>query len=85
MAIEIRKEAEKELIASIRRYFQERLDLEIGDLKAKLLLDYLLEELGPTVYNQAIADVQSVLADRIADLEGTLGEAELPYWKKKEP
>ena len=47
MTIKISKETRKELVASIRRYFAENMDDEIGDLKASLLLDFALQEIGP--------------------------------------
>ena len=80
MAIRIPPETRKRLVASIKRYAAENLDAEIGDLKAGLLLDYCLQEIGPAVYNQAIADAQSYFTGRVADLEGVCHEAELPYW-----
>ncbi len=33
-----------------------------GDLQADLLLDYVLGEIGPTVYNRAIADFKGVFS-----------------------
>ena len=61
MAIKISPETRQRLIASLKRYAAENLDEELGDLKAGLLLDYCLTEIGPAVYNQAIADAQAVL------------------------
>lgn len=55
-------------IASIRRYFADHMDEPIGDLKAALLLDYMLEEHGPVIYNQAIAEARQYLDERLADL-----------------
>lgn len=80
MAIRILPETRKRLVASIKRYAAENLDGEIGELKAGLLLDYCLQEIGPAVYNQAIADAQSYFTGRVADLEGVCHEAELSYW-----
>ena len=82
MAIELPKEIEKQLIASIKRYFAENLEEEVGDLKAKLLLDYCVREIGPSIYNQAIADAQAYMQGKVTDLDGVLYEAELGYWKK---
>jgi len=56
MPIKLAKESEAFLIGSLKRYAAEELDLAMGDLKAKLFLDYVLREIGPTVYNQAVAD-----------------------------
>ncbi len=82
MAIELPKETEKKLIASIKRYFAEEMEDEIGDLKAKLLLDYCLEEIGPSIYNQAITDAQVYMQDKVTDLDVSIYEAEFGYWKK---
>jgi uncharacterized protein (DUF2164 family) len=82
MAITLSPEIRKQLVASIKRYAAANLDEEIGDLKAGLLLDYCLQEIGPVVYNQAIADAQSYFTGRVADLEGVCHEEEFGYWPR---
>ncbi len=82
MTIEISKEARKEIIASIERYFQENMDEKIGNIAAGALLGYFLEELGPIVYNKAVADVQERLQSRVAELDIEVHEDEFPYWRK---
>lgn len=81
MAITLSDETKRQLRASIQRYFDEELDQKIGDLKADLVLDYCLKEIGPCVYNQAIADAQAYFAARASDLEGVCYEREFAYWK----
>jgi len=80
--VTISDEAREQAIASIKRYFEEEMDQEIGDLKARLLLDYFLEEFGPTVYNRAITDARAFFEERAADLDGVCYQAEFPYWNK---
>lgn len=81
MPIKLSPDATRQLHASIKRYFAEHLDDEdIGDLKAAMLLDFCLTEIGPTVYNQAISDAQKYFQDRIVDLEGVCYEKEFGYW-----
>jgi uncharacterized protein (DUF2164 family) len=82
MTVKLSKDDEKRLIASIRRYFAENLDSEIGDLKASLLLDFCLREIGPSIYNRAIEDAQAYLQDKVADLENTCYEPEGVYWPR---
>lgn len=82
MAIEISPETRKRLIASFKRYAAEHLDEEMGDLKAGLFLDFCLKEVGPPVYNKAIADAQAYFTDRVADLEGVCHEDESGYWPR---
>ena len=82
MAITISPEAKKRSIASIKRYFEEYMDQEIGDLKADLLLDYVLKEIGPVLYNQAITDAQVFFQEKTAELDGSCFEKEFSYWDK---
>jgi uncharacterized protein (DUF2164 family) len=80
MAITLSPETTTRLLASVKRYAAENLEREFGDLQARLLLDYCLKEIGPVVYNQAIADAQRYLQGRVADLEGVCYEHEFTYW-----
>ena len=82
MSIKLSNEAEQRVTASIQRFFEEHLDEEIGDLKAGLVLDYVLREIGPTIYNRAIADAQAHLAERVDELDGSCFEPEFSYWKR---
>ena len=82
MPIELQKETEEKLIASLKRYFAENMDEEIGDLKAKLLLDFCLTEIGPSIYNRAISDAQAYMQDKVVDLDVSLYEPEFGYWKE---
>lgn len=82
MAVHFPDEARQQAIASIKRYFDEILDLDIGDLKAELMLDYMLKEIAPTIYNQAIQDAQKFVHERLGDLDSSLFAAEFAYWDK---
>jgi len=79
--IQLDKQHRNDAIASLQRYFEENLE-PIGDLPAGLLLNYILEEIGPAIYNKAIADAQSQLQLRVADLTGELYADEFQYWRK---
>ncbi len=80
MAITIPPETLKQLQASLKRYVAENLDEEIGDLKAGLLMDFVMKEIAPSIYNRAIADAQTYFQARVADLEGVCYEEEFTYW-----
>ncbi len=75
MAIKLSKEAHRRLIASIKRYCAENMEEDVGDLKAALLLDFCVKEIGPTIYNQAIADAQIYVQNKLADLESDCWES----------
>ena len=84
MAIGLAKEARQEAIQSIERWFQEHRDERIGNIAAGALLAFVLEEIGPSIYNRAVADVQERLGARIAELDIEVHEDEFGYWRKFE-
>lgn len=82
MTIKLREETRLRLIGSIQRYFAENMDEPVGDLKATLLLDFCVREIGPSIYNQAILDAQAHLQDKVAEIDGDCHETEFAYWRK---
>jgi uncharacterized protein (DUF2164 family) len=81
-SIELSKQARTDAIASLQRYFAENLPEPLGELPAGLLLNFFLEEIGPAVYNRAIADAQARMLQRVSDLTGELYADEFPYWPR---
>ena len=84
MAIELSKEDRQQAIASIERYFRENMEEKIGNIAASGLLSFFLEEIGPSVYNKAVADAQERLQARLAELDFEVHEDEFTYWRKYE-
>ena len=83
MAIEFEKATHARLVGSIQRFFTEELDDEVGDLKAGRVLEFFVKEIGPSIYNQAIADARKYFMDKAADLGDVRYEPEFDFWKKK--
>jgi len=81
--MKIPKESRDRAVASIKRYFSEELEEEVGDLKAGLFLDYCMKEFCPLAYNQGVADAQAYIRDRVADIDAACFEPEFTYWKPK--
>ncbi|MCK6421924.1 MAG: DUF2164 domain-containing protein [Aquabacterium sp.] len=84
MSIKLQDQVRKDAIASIERYFRENMDERIGNIAASGLLSFFLEEVGPSIYNQAVADVQERLQMRISELDIEVHEDEFQYWRKFE-
>jgi uncharacterized protein (DUF2164 family) len=82
MDIELSRDARKQSIASIKRYFNEELDSEIGDLKAEMVLDFIVKEIAPVVYNQAIQDARKLMQERVTEMDGSLFAREFAYFDK---
>jgi uncharacterized protein (DUF2164 family) len=83
MTITLRPETQARFIVSIKRFFSETLDDDIGDLKASLLLEFVLREIGPSIYNRAVADAQARIQEMASELDGSCFEADVGYWNKK--
>ena len=82
MAIELSREDRAEAIASIERWFREHRDEKIGNVAAGGLLGFFLEEIGPSVYNKAVTDVQEKLQARVAELDFEIHEEEFAHWRR---
>jgi uncharacterized protein (DUF2164 family) len=63
------KETLERMADSLQRYWGANFDEDIGDLKTTLLLQFILDEIAPSVYNLAIRDAQTYLQEKISDLE----------------
>lgn len=82
MAIELERDVRDTAIASLRRYFDQHMEEPIGNIAAGALLGFFLEEIGPTIYNRAVADVQERLQLRVSELDLEVHEEEFGYWRK---
>lgn len=57
-------EAEEIVLDKLREYMSEEFDVDIVNLPAEFLLDFIIETLGPPLYNQVIDDIEPWLYDR---------------------
>ena len=73
MPLDLSPEDRDRAVAALRRYAEDTLPEPLGDLGAGLLLDFVLSEIGPSIYNAALADAQTHLAARLADLDLEIG------------
>ena len=62
--IKLSKEEEAVLLDRLNEYMSEEFDLDIGNLPAKFLFDFMVDLIGPTIYNQAIDDAEPWLYER---------------------
>ncbi len=75
--IDLHPDLRAELQAHLRSYLNDALepDDEIGDLKASLILDFILDQIGPGIYNQALNDLQQHVMVRLSDAVDALYKA----------
>jgi uncharacterized protein (DUF2164 family) len=83
MTITLNKEARATAVTSIERYFKDEQGEKVGNIRAAALLNFFLEEIGPSVYNQAVAAVQERLIGRVTEVDIECHEVEFGYWMKR--
>ena len=72
-----------EIRHSLQKFFATEFELELTDLKARQLLEYIGQEIAPFAYNQGIKDAEAFFRTRLEDLSATCYEPALTYWQKK--
>ena len=82
MDIKLSPTTEKRLHVAIQRFVAEAYGESVGELGAGTFLTFCLKEIGPSIYNQAIADAQACLQERVTDLENICFAEEGSYWDK---
>jgi len=50
----------------------------LSKFRAEGLLDFLIAELGPPIYNQGVRDASAYVAEKLIDIEGEVYERERP-------
>lgn len=83
MSIELSKAAHVAALSSLERYFLEENGEPIGNMAAGALLTFFLAEIGPAIYNQAVADAQESMQARVAELDIELHATPSEYWSKR--
>ena len=66
--IKLSKEEEEALLDNLRDYMSEEFDLDIGNLPAKFLFDFMVDLIGSKIYNQAIDDAEPWLYERFISI-----------------
>lgn len=83
MPIQLPAPTRQQAIASIEKYFAEHMDEPIGNITAGALLGFFLQEIGPSIYNQGVADAQERMQARVQELDYEVHEDEFGYWPKQ--
>lgn len=66
--IELKKEVRTAMLGEIQRFFVEQRDETISEFNAGLLLDFMIDNIGPLLYNQAIQDAHKFMSEKTEDL-----------------
>lgn len=78
MKVNLPKETKDQMVLKIQGYFVDERSEEIGELGAHILLDFMIKEIGPYIYNQGIKDAKAVVEQKMGSMEEDLYSLEVP-------
>jgi len=67
-AIQLSKEQKSNSATKLKEYIEENFEVEIGNLQAEILLDFITENIGIYYYNKAIEDSLSFMTEKAEEL-----------------
>jgi len=69
IVLKIPREYKHSLVNEIQSYFETERSEKIGDLAAENFLEFMIKQLGPVIYNQAIKDCRAVVMQQMERVE----------------
>ena len=76
MAIELDEQRRAQLVKKLQGFFQEEFDEDLSAFRAEGVLDFFLESLGPSIYNQGVEDARVFMSKKLDDLDAEIHERE---------
>jgi uncharacterized protein (DUF2164 family) len=65
-----------DLLPRLKAFLRDELDIEVGDLQASMLLDFMARDLGHAIYNRGLYDAQAVIAARVEEISEAIAGLE---------
>ena len=72
--IELKEDEKAEAIEKLKDYCQQELQIELGSFDAQFLLEFFIENLGWSIYNQGLADAFGLLESSVEELSEKIYE-----------
>lgn len=70
--LELKGAEQEAALQVLKRFLEERFELELGSFEVLEVLDLIGREIAPHYYNKAIADTQALLSERFVSIESDL-------------
>lgn len=83
LSIKLPKEQKEEIVRSVQAYFEEERSESIGQLAAEQLIDLMISELEPYIYNKAIEDTRMMITGKMAQIDDELYALEKPLRNRR--
>ncbi|MWC27566.1 DUF2164 domain-containing protein [Paenibacillus sp. MMS18-CY102] len=82
IVIKLPKEDRSEIVKQVQSFFEEERSETIGEIAAEMLIDRMIQELGPYIYNRAVADARAMFAEKFNQIDDELYALEKPMSRR---
>jgi len=69
MRIKLDEDRRDRIVQALIHFVSSEFDEDISRFRAEATVDFMLRQIGPSQYNQAIADARKYMAEKIEDLD----------------
>ena len=69
MRIKLDDERKLKIVRALMHFSSSEFDEDMSEFQATAMVDFMLRQIGPSQYNQAIADARKYMAEKIEDLD----------------
>ena len=69
LRIKLSDERRTIILRTLTEFYKENFDENLSAFRAERLLDFFVKQLGPPIYNQAIADARAFMFEKLEDLD----------------
>lgn len=76
MRIKMTEERKSEVSQALVGFFKDEFDEDLSEFRALEVVDFMLGQIGPSQYNQGIADARGFLLEKLDDLDTEFYEPE---------
>jgi len=66
------KDEMQEASARLRAYLRDELDVEVGQLPAEMLVEFISRDIGRLFYNRGLRDAETVVRQKVEDVADAL-------------
>jgi uncharacterized protein (DUF2164 family) len=69
MRIKLSDERKLDIQNLLTEFYHKNFDEELSEFRGESLLNFFIKQLGPVIYNQAIADARTFMFEKLEDLD----------------
>lgn len=67
--IEFTSQEKAAMVDKLQAYFEDELEVELGQFDAEFLLDFIAKELGAYYYNRGLHDARAIFEERVQSID----------------